>query len=250
MTHPRAMRLIAMILAGWTPLAPVRAAGSWGGSVAVTTNYIYHGLSQSNDNPAVQADLHYRMPLEAVSSEAFFGVWSSTISRATTGGTYEVNAYAGSTLLINPSSSATLTYVHYAYPDDRGRRRYDYDEPRYGYDELSGTWAFRDQVFLSVAWAPNMAGYSERGLGRCCRRLSYGLALHQSLGRAWTLSAGLGYDQLLRVPGYGFANVGIAYAVGKAQFDVSYFATQSRAERAFGETLAGRRWVGTLVWRF
>lgn len=117
------------------------ADGSVGGSLAATSDYIYHGLSHSEGNPAFQADVHYRSDSGTATAENFIGLWSSTTDRAATGGTYEVNAYAGRTFQIAPQSSATVTYVHYAYPDERGT-------PRYDYDELSGTWAYQDRVFF------------------------------------------------------------------------------------------------------
>jgi uncharacterized protein (TIGR02001 family) len=219
------------------------ADGSVGGSLDVTSNYIYHGLSQSRDNPAIQGDIHYRTESGATTSENFIGLWGSTISRATTGGTYEINAYAGRTFLVTSDSSTTLSYVHYAYPNDHGT-------PRYDYDEFSGTWAYEDRFFLTAAWTPDTARYTERGLGRCCRVLSYDAAVHQSLGRAFTLSAALGYDELSGVSGYAYWNGGVAYAIGPFQLDVSYFAMQPRAVYLYGDVLAGPRWVGTLVWRF
>jgi len=217
--------------------------GSIGGSLDVISDYIYHGLSQSGGDPAIQGDIHYRSESGAAASDYFVGLWASTTSRMATGGTYELNAYAGRTFLLGSDSSLTLNYVHYAYPDSHGT-------PNYDYDEIAGTWAFQDRVFLTVAWTPDTAGYSERALGLCCRRLSYDVAVHQSLGHGFTLAGALGYDELSGISGYAYWNGGVAYAIGAIQFDVSYFATQPRSAYLYGDTLAGGRWVGSLVWRF
>jgi uncharacterized protein (TIGR02001 family) len=221
----------------------VWAQGSLGGSVDLTSDYIYHGLSESHGDPAIQADVHYRSDSGAAAAENFIGLWGSTISHATTGGTYELNAYLGRTFLINSDSSATLTYVHYAYPDDKGR-------PGYDYDELSVGWAYEDRVFATFAWTPDTARYSDRESGRCCRVLSYDIAVHQSLGHAFTLTGGLGYDELKGASGYAYWNGGIAYAIGSWQLDLSYFAMQRRAADLYGNVIGGNRWVGTLAWRF
>jgi uncharacterized protein (TIGR02001 family) len=223
--------------------SPAWADGSLGGSLDVTSDYIYHGLSQSDGDPAIQGDIHYRSESGAATAENFLGLWGSTIGRDATGGSYELNAYAGRTFLIDSDSSASLKYVHYAYPDSRGT-------PHYDYDELSGTFAYEDRLFLTVAWTPNTARYSERAVGLCCRLLSYDVAVHQSLGRAFTLSAALGYDQLSGISGYAYWNAGIAYAIGAFQLDVAYFGLQERAIYLYGDMLAGSHWVGTLVWRF
>src|ERR1700729_4171671 len=103
------------------------ADGSFGGSLDVTSDYIYHGLSQSDGDPAVQGDIHYRSESRAATAENFIGLWASSIGRYATGATYELNAYAGRTFLIDSDSSLTAKYVHYAYPDTRGGAHYDYD---------------------------------------------------------------------------------------------------------------------------
>jgi len=219
------------------------ADGSFGGSLDVTSDYIYHGLSQSDGDPAIQGDVHYRSESGAAAAENFIGLWGSTTGRAATGGNYELNAYVGRTFLIDFDSSATAKYVHYAYPDVHGT-------PHYDYDELSGTWAYEDRLFLTVAWTPNSPHYSEYAVGLCCRVLSYNAAVHQSLGRAFTLSAALGYDELRGIPGYAYWNAGVAYDIGAFQLDVGYFGLQPRVEYRYSEMLAGSHWVGTLVWRF
>jgi len=219
------------------------AAGSIGGSVDVTSDYIFHGVSESYGDPALQGDIHYRRDAGAGAAENFIGLWGSTISRDATGGGFELNAYLGRTFLISSDSSATLTYVHYAYPDDR-------DRPHYDYDELAAGWAYQDRLFATLAWTPDTAHYSERGLGRCCRKLSYDWGVHQTLGHAFTLTAALGYDVLNGASGYAYWNGGVAYAIGSWQFDLSYFAMQPRAEARYGAVTAGDRLVGTIVWRF
>jgi uncharacterized protein (TIGR02001 family) len=239
----RPVRLTIAVACAYAAAGAAWADGSVGGSLAVTSDYIFHGLSQSDGNPALQADLHYRSDSAAATAENFIGLWSSTVSRATTGGTYEVNAYAGRTFLLPAQSSATLSYVHYAYPDAHGT-------PRYDYDELASTWAYEDRVFFTAAWTPDSGRYSGHAVGLCCRLLSYGAAVHQSLGHAFTLSAALGYDELKRAPGYAYWNGGVAYAFGPFQLDLSYFAMQSRAVYVYGDAMAGSRWVGTLMWRF
>src|SRR5207253_6491686 len=65
----------ALVTAG----APQSAAAaswpqvSWGGNLAVTSDFIYRGLSQSSGSAALQADLHADTP-----GGAFGGVWAST----------------------------------------------------------------------------------------------------------------------------------------------------------------------------
>ena len=46
---------------------------SFGGGLALTSNYIYHGVSQSDGHGAVQGDLHL-----ATSGGTFLGTWGSS----------------------------------------------------------------------------------------------------------------------------------------------------------------------------
>jgi uncharacterized protein (TIGR02001 family) len=239
----RPLLLSVAVVCAYGAAGAAWAQGSFGGSLDVTSDYIYHGLSQSDGDAAIQGDIHYRGESSAATAENFIGLWGSTVGRDATGGNYELNAYAGRTFLINADSSATVKYVHYAYPDSHGT-------PHYDYDELSGTWAYEDRLFLSVAWTPDTGNYSERAVALCCRLLSYSAAVHQSLGRAFTLSAALGYDAMRGGYGYAYWNAGIAYAIGAFQLDVSYFGLQPRVVYLYGATLAGNHWVGTVVWRF
>src|ERR1700722_14174554 len=204
------------------------ADGSVGGSLDVTSDYIYHGLSQSDGDPAVQGDIHYRSESGAATAENFIGLWGSSIGRYATGGTYELNAYAGRTFLIDSDSSATVKYVHYAYPNS-------YRAPHYDYDEISATWAYQDRFFLTAAWTPDTTSYSDRAIGSCCRVLSYDAAVHQSLGPAFTASAALGYDELHGLSGYAYWNAGLDYAIGAFQLDVGYFGLQPRAHYLYGD---------------
>ena len=247
--HPgrtRAAPAFALASALGAAASPCAAAGAFGGSLALTSDYVYRGLSQTCGKPAAQADLHYRLSSGESAAENFIGVWGSVdLSGEECRAKSELNAYAGRTWLLPSSdSSATLTYVHYTYPS--GNR------PRYDYDELEGAWAYQDRVFITLAWSPNTLRYTDESISYDRSALACGLQLHQPLGTAFTVSAGVGYDQFADPSGtgYGFWNAGIAYALGSAQFDVSYFDTASRATRLYGEYVAGARWSATLVWRF
>jgi uncharacterized protein (TIGR02001 family) len=110
------------------------ALDDFGGSVALTSNYMFHGLSQTCGDPAAQGDLHYRSSGGQSATEVFAGAWGSAgLGQSACGKAREVNFYAGYSFLTSPDSSASLTYTHYGYPGGDytiGRlagHRYDYD---------------------------------------------------------------------------------------------------------------------------
>src|SRR5919108_484609 len=64
----------ALMTAGAPPAAAAPGdARTWGGNLAVTSDFIYRGLSESSGDPALQADLH-----ADTSGGTFGGVWAST----------------------------------------------------------------------------------------------------------------------------------------------------------------------------
>jgi uncharacterized protein (TIGR02001 family) len=219
--------------------------GPFGGSAVLTSDYVYHGISESCGHPAAQLDMHFRTTPGASTLETFIGAWGSyDTSGADCRRSSEANAYLGVSAMTTRDSSATLTYVHFAYLGGYGHI--------YDYDALEGAWSYQDRVFVTLSWTPDAFRFNEYGVQRDRRALSYGLQLHQPVGRAFTLSAGVGYDEITDPSGtgYGFWDTGVGYTLGQVQLDVTYFDTAARATRLFGGSVGGSRWSATAVWRF
>jgi uncharacterized protein (TIGR02001 family) len=224
-------------------------AGSFGGSLTLTSDYVYRGISQTCGDPAFQADGHYRTSGGQSPSDTFVGLFASKgLGDSYCGGASELNAYLGHSFATSRDSSATLTYTHYAYPGGL----YGFDSVDYDYDEFGAQWAYQDQLYLTLAWVPNALRYTDHSLERGRSAFTYGLQLHHALGARFTLSAGAGYDEVTDPlgAGYAFWNGGIGYAIGAFQFDVSYFGTADIATRRFGTRIAGNRVSVTALWRF
>jgi uncharacterized protein (TIGR02001 family) len=234
----------------------VAAAGvaldDFGGSVALTSDYMFHGISQTCGDPAAQGDLHYRTSGGQSAAEGFAGVWGSAgLGRSACGKARELNFYAGYGFLTSPDSSASLTYTHYGYPGG------DYTigrlaGHRYDYDALEAQWAWQDRIFLTVAWTPDTLGYQNFSVTRDRSAGSYGIQLQQPLPHGFSLSAGAGYDEISDPfgSGYGFWNAGVGYKLGRVQLQAGYFGTASRARRLFGTYVAGNQASFSAVWRF
>jgi uncharacterized protein (TIGR02001 family) len=228
------------------------ALDDFGGSLALTSNYMFHGISQTCGDPAAQGDLHYRTSGGQSAAEGFAGVWGSAgLGQSACGKAREVNFYAGYSFLTSPDSSASLTYTHYGYPGG------DYTIARlaghrYDYDALEAQWAWQDRVFLTAAWTPDALGHDGYSVSRGRSAGSYGLQLRQPLAAGFSLSAGLGYDQIADPfgSGYGFWNAGVGYTLGAWQLDAGYFGTASRALRLFGSYVAGSQVSVSALWRF
>jgi uncharacterized protein (TIGR02001 family) len=247
------LRLLLVIsLTGARVASAGVALDDFGGSLALTSDDIYHGISQTCGDPAAQGDVHYRSSGGQSPTEAFAGVWGSAgLGQAACGKARETNFYAGYAFATAADSTGTITYTHYGYPGGA----YTIGPLaglRYDYDTLEAQWAWQDQVYLTAAWTPDALRYASHTVLRDRTARSYGLQLRQPLARGFSLSAGVGYDEIADPfgTGYGFWNAGVGYAVGAVQLQVGYFVTARRAERLFGTYVAGNRFSASVVWRF
>jgi len=224
----------------------------FGGSLGLTSDDIYHGISLTCGDPAAQGDLHYRSSGGQAASEVFAGVWASAgLGQYACGKAREVNAYAGYNLALGEDSSAALTYTHYAYPGG-GYTLRPVGGYRYDYDALEAQWAWQDQVYLTLAWTPDAVRFAEYTPLRDRSALSYGLQLHHPLPGGFSLAAGVGYDEMDDPygTGYGYWDAGLGYSLGPVQLEADYVGTASRAVRIFGSDVAGSRASVSAVWRF
>jgi uncharacterized protein (TIGR02001 family) len=236
------------MLALLAPLSCYALSGvpdSIGGSVALTSDYVYHGISESCGHPAAQLDVHFRTAPNAATPEAFIGAWGSVDpDRSSCRTADELNGYLGLSWMTTRDSSARVTYMHFAYFGEYGHI--------YDYDELESAWAYQDRLFVTLAWTPDTYRFGEYGVQRDRSAFSYGVQLHQAVGRAFTLSAGVGYDEIADPTGtgYGFWDAGVGYTFNELQLDVTYFDTAARATHLFGGSVGGGRFAATVVWRF
>ena len=216
-------------------------AGSWGGSLGAATEYVFRGLSQSDGHPSAQADAHYHW-----NSGAFAGLWAATVERASDQHTTaEFNAYAGYAWPMGSDWSAKVAAVHYDYPWNSPRRRYNYDE-------LEVMAAYVDYAFLTIAASPNTSLESKRYTSDRRAAFSCDLTLRAPLPHDLSASAGIGYYDLHHVLGVGYVywNAGLGYALGPVQFEVSYIGTNATAKTLFYDDTAENRWVAAVLWHF
>ena len=217
------------------------AAGHVGGSVAVTTDYLLRGVSQSHGSPALQADLHY----QAVSGW-LAGVWASSVElNPKYGRTAELNIFAGYSRLLAADWSMKVVAVHYAYPGI---------EPAglYRYDELIAGAAYRDLVFMTLAVSPNTPHETAAGVTHDRTALSSELALRLPLHGTWSALGGLGYYELQgpEGAGYGYWSAGLGYDFEPWHLEMAWFGTADGAAELFDADMPLSRWAATLIWHF
>jgi uncharacterized protein (TIGR02001 family) len=121
------------------------------GTVGLTSNYMFRGISLSQDNPAVQGGFTYTFPIGL-----YLSTWGSNANYTVPDGktaTSELDAIIG----VRNTVGENFTY-------DINFDRYNYPGARYGnYNELNTLFIYR--VFqLGVSYTSNYSGYHSRGL--------------------------------------------------------------------------------------
>jgi len=81
-------------------------------NIGVVSNYIWRGVTQTEDQPAVQGGLDY-----AHSSGFYAGTWVSNVDWGEDSPNYELDLYLGYGGEITPDSSWDVNANYYAYPD-------------------------------------------------------------------------------------------------------------------------------------
>ena len=151
------LKLVALALAGVLAMAGLAQAedkkdgmfpGEFSGSVALTTEYHFRGISQSSDRPAIQGSVDY-----GHDSGFYAGVWGSNVDF--TDATIEIDFYAGVAGEVE-KISWDIGAIYYHYPGAENSLNYDFWEAALslGYD--FGMAA----VGAGVNWSPENFGDS------------------------------------------------------------------------------------------
>jgi uncharacterized protein (TIGR02001 family) len=216
-------------------------AGTFGGDLALTSDYIFRGISQGDADPAAQLDLHY-----AAGSGTFVGVFASTLSQLYGHGYRgELQPYLGQRFELSSTWSATVSLIDYSYLG--GNVPVSNDS-----QELSAALSFLDRLTVTAAASPNAARYSDRyRLGRYAAYVADASAQLPLTGR-WWLSGGIGYQSLRGPePGtYAYGNLGVVLQYRALRVTAGYYVVQKRAQTLFLYGRAIDRAALTIDWNF
>lgn len=118
-------------------------------NAALVSDYRFRGISQSNEDFAIQAGFDY-----AAENGFYIGTWGSSVdfdSVSGFDGSLELDIYAGWGTDIGENSSIDLGYIYYAYPGDDSGADGDYQEiyANYGWRDLSLGVAYSDDYYGS-----------------------------------------------------------------------------------------------------
>ena len=120
----------ARVMASLATVA-VDAQADISANAALVSDYRFRGISQSNENAAVQAGFDY-----GFENGFYVGTWGSTVDFDSAGdfsGSLELDFYGGWGREVGENSSIDVGYIYYAYPGDDNGLDGDYQEIYFNY---------------------------------------------------------------------------------------------------------------------
>jgi uncharacterized protein (TIGR02001 family) len=235
-TQLAAACLCALILPHWSG-----AAESWGGSFAVTSDYLVRGISRSNQGVALQADLHVATDLGVVG-----GIFASS-AQFDPGDhrSAELSAFIGYAWQPNTRWRAKMLASYYGYAwNDSGSL--------YNYEELGFDAAFDDWLSIGLVYSPNAPRYvRRRGLTGVAAETAE-LTARTPWRHRVAATAGVGYSQLggPRGGGYVYWSAGGVADLAPWSISLTFVDTSAEAAALFYSAAAHNRWSATVIWRF
>jgi len=149
--------VILMSLATTGAYGDDQSPHKFGGDVAITSDYVFRGITNSDNKPAVSGDVTYGYePLGIYAS-----LWASSIDFQTTDDPIETDWTAGiGGNFFNTGLSYDLGNVYYYYPGSANKSHptYDYDEVYFGLSYTFDKVQFSPDVGAKVYYSPDFFG--------------------------------------------------------------------------------------------
>lgn len=216
----RASTIAAALVLAWGLLPGAAEASPFVGGITFTTEYVLRGVSQSDDEPAVQGNIDF------TAGGFYAGIWGSSIEISELTGSeapVELDFYLGYIWSWDSGWSFEIGAIHYDYPRDEFL---DYEEVYVAgaYKVFKLKYYYADD-FLGLGGAGNYLDGTAK--------IPFG-----DSGFAMTLHAGLNaFDEEVPIEDYIDYKGGLSYTWKKLTIDVSYTDTD---ENQFGDLDDGR----------
>lgn len=219
------------------PSAPDAVPGAFSASAALTSDYVFRGISQSDENPAIQGSLDWTHD-----SGLFVGVWGSSVDfddgdQASA----ELDWYAGWAGDYR-AVGVDVRAIYYSYPGADTAREYDYWELG-----LAGTMTPLADLELTLGYNVSPDFFNESGVGHYVRGgaayriggLLVPVTVKADVGRQW-----IGDNAAFGTPDYWHWTLGVGVTVEGLDLAVAYSDTDiDRADCGGGLDTCGERVV-------
>lgn len=228
---------IALITSAMIITAPMTMAGDspheFSANVALTTDYMYRGISQSEEQPAISGGFDWGYTTGGF-ADVYAGIWASSLDFGDGDTGIEIDYYGGVAGEFSNGISWDVGGLYYQYPGTNADAAGDFDFFEV-YGNLGYTFAdvsLEPSIGFGVAYSPDFFGEDGDGVyytGSLGLSLPMGFGLsflvgHQDVDgdQSTGLAAGVLVDQ-----GFDYTHfvVGVNKSVSIFDFDVSYYDT-------------------------
>ena len=138
-------------------------AGEIEANVALSTDYVFRGFSQTDEEPAISGGFDY-----SFDNGFSVGTWASNVNFGSNTST-EIDLYAGYGFEVSEGVTVDLTYIYFAYPGDT-------DD--FNYSEFVASVSFSD-ISLGVVYSPDYFGSDDSAI---VLNADYSVGLAENLG--------------------------------------------------------------------
>jgi uncharacterized protein (TIGR02001 family) len=232
--------MLLMFGAVWTN-ASSRAESSWGGSLVFTSDYLVRGISRSNDQAAIQLDLHF-----SADSGLLAGLFASTAQIATDQPRdVELDAFLGYAWNSGGDWRGQVRETYYTYP-------WNQQGSAYNYTEFDADVVYRDAIEIVGVYSPDTPRYlMNRGFVDVTSSAVEVNFQHQLYDKLSGI-AGAGYSYLGGASGAGYEywSAGAMYDFGHVTLVVSYVGVSGGAKSLFYQQNGTARADASVICRF
>jgi uncharacterized protein (TIGR02001 family) len=208
------------------------ATPNWTWNLALTTVYVFRGVTQTDYQPALQAGLDYSFG----DSGWYVGAWASNVDFADSNGPdIEFDSYIGWNHDLSDTMNLDLSLVHYAYMGERN------DYGSIDYTEALGALTWNEMITLNVGYAPDYANLDYSGTW-------VNLAGSWDLGNDFSINASVGHSSFSDDNGsYNDWNLGVSKQFGPVNAAINYYDTNLDFDAAAEHHRASDQIVFTLA---
>jgi uncharacterized protein (TIGR02001 family) len=223
------MKTRSLLCAALLAALPVTASAeglTW--SAALTSDYLFRGIDQNDDQPALQASLGY-----GFANGFYVGAWGSNVDFGNSTDT-EIDTYIGWAGEIADGTTLDVQLVRYNYLNEPA----NVDG---AYNELIGKLGFAENFTATL-------GYTNDYVASDVDSFYYGLAGGWTVAQDYNLTAGVGYTTIDGpAKNYFDYGVGINRDFGSVNIALGYIDTSSAAEDNFGPDIAEDKFTLTFT---
>ncbi|MFC6841265.1 TorF family putative porin [Xanthomonas theicola] len=198
-------------------------ASPFTGSYGVVSDYVFRGVSQTQEDPAFQAGITYTSPFGL-----YVGGWGSNVDFGEGDPDWEVDGFIGYNVDFSENWNFDVMVNRYAYPGAGGSN----------YNELITKTKFLKTYALTVAYTDDVYGLDEDSF-------YYALDGNWTLPHDFSIGAHVGRttyaNALAQYHDYTDYSVSVGKMVGPLALNVGYYDTDNKGNQNFGKKLADHR---------